>query len=136
MATTTNSLGKNERLKRRKLIDQLFGKGRSLAVRQYRVQFLFQEVASTERLQCGVSVSKRNFKKATDRNRIKRLLREAYRVQKSGLLQVMQDKTQILTFFLIYQGSVLPSFEEVNESVGQLLHKLEAAAHAKFAENS
>jgi ribonuclease P protein component len=136
MATALNSLGKNERLKRRKLIDQLFSQGRSIANKQYRVQYLFVGETNGASLQCGVSVSKRNFKKATDRNRIKRLLREAYRHHKAGLQNLMASQPGALIFFLIYQGQTLPQSGDVNESVAQLLIKLEAAAHAKIAQGS
>lgn len=77
------TLGKEERLKSRKLIEQLYSKGKSVKVFPLRMVYVQVEHTSGFPAQVGVSVPKRNFKRAVDRNRIKRLLRESYRLQKS-----------------------------------------------------
>ena len=95
------TLGKNERLKSRKLIEQLFSKGQRMALFPYRVFYLFEknETQDTKnKLQCGVGVSK-NFKKAVDRNRIKRVTREAYRLQKKELGSAMKNHSQSFELF-------------------------------------
>ena len=74
--------GKDEKLKSRKSIDELFEKGKSFTVSQVRVSYKFSKTTDSPTLLAGVTVSKKYFKKAVDRNRIKRLLREAYRLQK------------------------------------------------------
>lgn len=76
------TLGKQERLKSRKLIGQLYEEGKSIKVFPLRIVYVQAEHTSKFPAQMGVSVSKRNFKKAVDRNRIKRLLRETYRKEK------------------------------------------------------
>ncbi len=76
------TLGKKERLKSRKLIEKLYTEGTSIKVYPLRMVYLQVDHTSKFPVQFGVSVPKRNFKKAVDRNRIKRLLREAYRLQK------------------------------------------------------
>ena len=81
----TFGLGKRERLKSRKQIDNLFAEGKSFAVFPIRVTYSFMPTDGDALVQIGVTVSKRNFKKAVDRNRIKRLFREAYRLQKAEL---------------------------------------------------
>src|SRR5438309_2863389 len=73
--------GKTDRLKSRKQIDELFARGKSIVVFPVRVSYRFFSSEAII-LQAAVSVSKKHFKKAVDRNRIKRLLREAYRLQK------------------------------------------------------
>ena len=81
-------LGKQARLKSRKVIDCLFKDGKSFTVFPFRVIYQFTKLPVTPdafQLQAGFSVSKRHFKKAVDRNRIKRLMREAYRLQKNEL---------------------------------------------------
>lgn len=81
-------LGKQARLKSRKAIDQLFKDGKSFTVFPFRVIYQFTKLPVSPdafQLQAGFSVSKRHFKKAVDRNRIKRLMREAYRLQKNEL---------------------------------------------------
>ena len=76
------TLGKEERLKSRKLIGRLYTEGKSIKVFPLRMVYVQTEHTSTYPAQVGVSVPKRNFKKAVDRNRIKRLLRETYRKEK------------------------------------------------------
>jgi len=76
------TLGKQERLKSKKLIEKLYKEGKSVKVFPLRMVFVQEEHTSIFPAQVGVSVPKRNFKKAVDRNRIKRLLRETYRKNK------------------------------------------------------
>lgn len=76
------TLGKEERLKSRKLIERLYTEGKSVKVFPFRIVYLQTEHISNFPAQVGVSVPKRNFKRAVDRNRIKRLMREAYRLNK------------------------------------------------------
>lgn len=117
------TLNKAERLKRRKIIEQLFSEGRAVTAFPIRVQY--KTVGElTVPLQAGFSVSSRNFKRAVDRNRIKRLMREAYRLQKLPLEQALQTKEQQLALFLIYTGKELPDYALVKEKVDVVLKKL------------
>ncbi len=75
-------------------------------------------------LQFGVGVSKRHFKKAVDRNRIKRLLKETYRVQKESLLGAVLEKNISLRVFVIFTGKELPLFEELKGKVAGALERL------------
>ena len=77
-----HTLGKEERLKSKKLIESLYQKGSSVKVFPLRMIFLQTAHTSNFPAQVGISVAKRNFKLAVDRNRIKRLMRESYRLQK------------------------------------------------------
>lgn len=117
------TLKKEERLKRRKIIEQLFSEGRAVTAFPIRVQYKIVGQL-TAPLQAGFSVSSRNFKKAVDRNRIKRLMREAYRLQKNPLQEALQTKEQKLALFLIYTGKELPEYTLVYEKVEMVLRKL------------
>src|SRR3954471_9514640 len=117
------TLNKAERLKRRKIIEQLFSEGRAVTAFPIRVQYKMVD-QPTVPLQAGFSVSSRNFKRAVDRNRIKRLMREAYRLQKLPLEQALQTKEQQLALFLIYTGKELPEYALVKEKVEVVLKKL------------
>jgi ribonuclease P protein component len=90
-----NTLGKKERLKSRKLIGRLFEEGTSIKNFPFRLVYLSTEITSVFSVKASFSVPKRNFKKAVDRNRIKRLIREAYRLEKK-----MYSKDQIFTVLL------------------------------------
>ena len=76
------TLGQQERLKSKKLIEKLYEEGKSIKVFPLRMVYIQTEHTSKFPVQVGVSVPKRNFKSAVDRNRIKRLLRETYRKEK------------------------------------------------------
>lgn len=75
-------------------------------------------------LQAGFGASSRNFKKAVDRNRIKRLSREAYRLQKQPLFDRLKEKGLSLAVFFIYTGKELPDYRTVTEKIGVALQKL------------
>ena len=119
------TLGKNERLKSRKSIEQLFSEGKKIVAAPYRVLYLFTKTGKEHSLLFGAGVSAKNFKKAIDRNRIKRLTREAYRLQKINLQEkIKANNIQLLVFF-IYAGKELPGYNEVYNKTGAILKKLE-----------
>jgi ribonuclease P protein component len=117
------TLGKSERLKSRKVIEQLFSDGKSFAFAPFRVYYLFSDSA-TASLQFGAGVSTKNFKKAVDRNRIKRLTREGWRLQKKILNELTEEQNKPLSVFLIYTGKELPVYKEVFEKTGRIIDKL------------
>jgi len=122
------TLGKDERLKSRKQIEQLFDKGKSIAITPFRVYFLINKMLNAQRsmfnVQFGVGVSARNFKKAVDRNRIKRLTREAWRLQKNEMAKKAKEAQRQLNVFFIYTGKELPDFTTVKDKVAIALKKL------------
>lgn len=75
-------------------------------------------------MQCGVGVSSKNFKKAVDRNRIKRLMRESYRLQKIFLQDSLKGKDLQLALFLIYTGKELPEYKMVSDKIELILNRL------------
>jgi ribonuclease P protein component len=75
-------------------------------------------------LQAGFGAGSRHFKKAVDRNRIKRLTREAYRVQKQPLIDHLAQKGLSMSLFFVYTGKELPDHSAVKERVGVALQKL------------
>ena len=119
------TLGKEERLKSRKQIEKLFAEGKSFAVNPYRIYFLIHGQWTTDHgLQFGVGVSTKNFKRAVDRNRIKRLTREAWRLQKNDLSEKIKTTQKQLNVFFIYTGKELPDFTTVKDKVAVALKKL------------
>lgn len=121
------TLGKNERLKSRKSIEQLFKEGKRFVIIPFKVYYLFFPLItqhSPPTIQFGVGVSAKNFKKAVDRNRIKRLARESYRLQKTMLHEKIKSKNIQLNIFFIYTGKELPEYDEVYKKVGSALSKL------------
>ena len=121
----TFTLGKKERLKSRKQIDVVFAEGKAVTVFPVRVVYLFGPAAPETVAQIGVTVAKRHFKKAVDRNRLKRLLREAYRLQKTPLTQALKEAHKTGYFFFMYTDKTMASFTTVQAAMHQLLQKLQ-----------
>lgn len=128
------TLGKNERLKSRKLIEQLFSEGKKIVVNPYKIYYLLFKGSFT--LQFGVGVSGKIFKKAVDRNKIKRLTKEAYRAQKISLQEQLKDKNLQLFVFFIYTGKEIPDFNLVKEKVAMALKKLIVSVDENISSNS
>ena len=122
------TLGAAERLKSRKLIERLFNERKSFHVGPFRVLYLFLE-ENTTRLQAGFSVSSKNFKRAVDRNRIKRLMKEGWRLQKNELSATLERKEKHLIVFVIYTSKELPDHQPVQEKLMLIIKKLIAAAN-------
>ncbi len=110
------SYPKQQKLKGTKAIDALFSSGKSIA--KYPLRLVY--VASEKDVQFGVSVSKKYFKKAVDRNYIKRLMRENYRLQK----KILSDMDKPLNLMMLYQSKDLPSFSEIESKTMLLFKKL------------
>lgn len=121
----TYSYNATEKLKSRKLLDQLFTKGRSFSVFPVKVFFMPLPDHENEAIKAGVGVSARNFRKAVDRNRIKRLLRECYRLNKLSLHATVAAKQKKVGVFFLYIGKELPDYTFLNEKMQTALTKLE-----------
>jgi ribonuclease P protein component len=133
------TLGKNERLKSRKLIEQLFSEGKNFSSFPFRIYYLVGPLTihnSQFTIQFGAGVSTKNFKKAVDRNRIKRLTREAYRLQKKELQEILRANNQQLNLFFIYTAKELPDFNITREKVNVILNKLIKIANENNSSNS
>jgi len=110
-----------EKLKKKILISELFASGKSASVFPLKMIYLQNDHDSPFKIQAGVSVSKRNFKRAVDRNRIKRLMRESYRKNKYLIYNNEDTKKHIMMF--IYQGKDEVSYELMEEKMTQLIEK-------------
>jgi ribonuclease P protein component len=117
------SFPKEEHLCRKKLIAELFGQGSSFGLYPLRLTWLPAPAASTAPPQVLVSVSKRNFKRAVDRNYLKRLLREAYRLNKHRLLEAPGGHPVGL-LAIIYTGKEKKPFTLVEKKLISGLERL------------
>lgn len=109
---------KKEKLKSQKLIEKLFDEGKSVTVFPLRMLYLKTAQDDGSTIKTGVSVSKRNFKKAVQRNRIKRLLREAYRLNKP---EYFNNITTSYALMILYIGKEATDFDSINANLKLLL---------------
>lgn len=118
-----------ERLKSRNTISRLFREGQSFVAYPLRVVWLPADPAASPegaKAQVAVSVSKRSFKTAVSRNRVKRLIREAYRLHKQELYRKIAPWDQVLALMLVYIPKEELPFAAVEEGIVKMIRKLPA----------
>lgn len=111
---------KNERLKSKTTIGLLFSEGKSVSKYPLRLVYRIGEANQEEKIKIGVSVSKKYFKKAVNRNYFKRVLRETYRLNKHLLWDNLEES---YSFMFFYQSKDRLSYEEINTKTIQLFEK-------------
>jgi ribonuclease P protein component len=119
---------RKDRLKSRKKIEELFLKGQRFVQFPLRVTYRFFPAGGESTMQVGVTASKKNFKKAVDRNRIKRLLREVYRLQKNGLLETVKQKGLSGEVFFMYTDKTIVPLNSIMEAMNRSLARIQKAA--------
>lgn len=120
------TLPKEQRLHKKKEIEQLFEKGKGFNFYPFRVVVYMhdtEEDASIPRLL--VSVSKKRFHHAVKRNKVKRLVREAWRKNKTQLMIRCNEQKKILDVALVYTATIILSYEEIEKKIKQLSLRLE-----------
>lgn len=116
---------KAEKLSAEKQIQKLFDLGTSFHSYPFRVVWMKTEEVMAKQSAIGISVPKRKFKNAVDRNRIKRLIREAYRLQKSTLLSFLEEKEIKIVFMVLYTHNEILDFETIERKISAMLLRLQ-----------
>lgn len=111
---------KTEKLKSKNTIDLLFSEGKSVSKYPLRLVFVENPLEEKEKVKMGVSVSKKYFKHAVDRNYFKRVLRECYRLNKHILTENLEKP---YAFMFFYQSKDRLTYQEINEKTIKLFQK-------------
>ena len=127
MLNTNQTFRKSERLTGEVQVAELYAKGKSFMAYPYRVVYLF-EPSDSPSARVLISAPKKRFKHAVDRNRIKRLTREAYRRQKAALYAALQERGVSARLALNYVGDEMIPYErteqKINAVIGRLIEKM------------
>lgn len=116
---------KSERLKSRKIIERIFNReGKSFSVYPILTVWLETPLNSEFPAQVTFSVSKKKFKKAVQRNRIKRLMREAYRLNKPKFYESLQAKEKQVAIIFVYLAKEELDFQTIEAKMKQSLKRL------------
>lgn len=115
---------KEERLKSSKVIKQLFYAGESFLVHPVKVNWLLREDTGRFPARVMISISRKNFRKARDRNHLKRLCREAYRKNKHILYSFLEKKQLQCDLSLVYIGKETTEYSLLEEKIIKLLQRL------------
>nr|WP_299171578.1 ribonuclease P protein component [uncultured Allomuricauda sp.] len=107
-----------EKLKNRKVIEQLFVEGQGITEFPIKLLYIKSDFEDDTKIKVGVVAPKKKFKSAVKRNRVKRLLREAYRLNKHSVFNKIEGN---FAFLFLYLGNTIPNFDEVDRSINTLL---------------
>jgi ribonuclease P protein component len=116
------TFGKNEKLCSQKLIGEMFLSGNSFLC--YPLKVVWQkvdELQTDSTIQIAFSVPKRIYKRAHDRNRIKRLMRESFRLQKSELFQMAESKELKIALMVVYVGKEILDYAKVSAAMAKAI---------------
>ena len=122
---------KEERLCNKRLLEQLFSSGSSFLCYPFRVSWLRASVTHPAVVQVVFAVAKKRYKRAVDRNLIKRRTREAYRLHKEELLyQPLQEQDLQIILSINYIGKEINDFTLIDKKMVKLLTQLSEQINA------
>lgn len=115
---------KDERLCSRKDIAALIATGNTLFKHPFLISYLETEPREAFPARIVISVSKKKFKRAVDRNFIKRVIRESYRKNKDHFYKQLYTKNKSCSFMILYTGKIIPDSATAEKNIIVLLQRL------------
>ncbi|MDR1714719.1 MAG: ribonuclease P protein component [Prevotella sp.] len=119
ISSKKNTLAKEERLCSTKSIDKLFSSGESFIAYPLRIVYFIEDEADigNQIASILVSVSKKKFKRAVKRNRVKRLVKEAYRLNKGVFQDLLRSEGKRVDIAFLYLKNELPAYAEIEKAI-------------------
>lgn len=121
MTTQRFTFSKEERLCSENIIDSLFSKGESFVHYPFRIVYIVNPEGQDELATMMASVSKKRFKRANKRNLLKRRIREAYRLNKQSLYDVLTRNESRIALAFLYLPKDIKSSEEIHRKMEETL---------------
>ena len=117
------TFGKQEKLCSKLAIDNLFKSGKSFNA--YPIRVIYKKVETSDTTaKLLISVPKKRFNKAVSRNRLKRLIRETYRLNKPELIENWQHQGKYFALAFVYIGNEIATFGDLNTTMQEIMEKL------------
>jgi ribonuclease P protein component len=123
------TLGKTERIKSRSVFDLLFEQGKNIRLGLINTTFLTRDFQEEAPIQAAFIVPKKKFKKAFERNKIRRRMKEAYRKNKAILYDHAESSLTGYYIAFIYNGQQIANYKEIEEKIIVILQRLTQAQH-------
>jgi ribonuclease P protein component len=116
-----NTLKRTERLKSSRIIGELFDSGDTITIFPLKLFWSTDNYDQPVPARMAVAIPARNIRNAVDRNRLKRRIREAYRLNKQILLVFLSDKKLYLNFVFLYLPKTVSSYSQISEALIKIL---------------
>ena len=120
-----NGFSKEERLKSRKQISLLFTNNKQLFSYPFKIIYAPNQQEDKSPVKLLISVSKRTFKHAVYCNRMKRLIRESYRLNKSSIYETLNHNDSKILLGIIFVGKEMMKYKEIEKAMIKALNKLQ-----------
>ena len=127
METKKYRLTKKERISSKKEIDLLFTEGNSFIVYPLRIVYIehnCKEISDKSAASIMVSISKKKFKSAVKRNRLKRLIKESYRLNKNDFIEKITTQFKRISIAFLYLSDEEKPYAEIESAVRKALETL------------
>ena len=118
------SFRKGERLTSKKIIQDLFREGSTFYIQPFKVVFQCREIPSDYPAQVLVTASRKGFRRAVNRNAVRRIIKEAYRLNKGRLYDVLLSNKMQCAIALVYTGKAIPELKVTEEKIINIIDRL------------
>jgi ribonuclease P protein component len=115
---------KPEKICNQKQIDRLFSEGKSIRSGMFRLHYLLTDIPATPAVQLLIAVPKKNLRLAVTRNRMKRLIRESYRLHKQKVIEYFSAGNKHCDIAIVFTGQQCISQPETHAAINELLDRL------------